>query len=223
MDMAVGNTAKQSKAETIIFQGIPFRRYPQSPHAGHRKYYSPSGRYIKRGIGNLHVEIWKFFHGPIPDGHHIHHIDGDPLNNDISNLACLSAEEHYAIHIQDGRVRAAIAWAAKKDKVLAAAANWHGSEEGRAWHREHAKKQWKEREPTERICEQCGNVYLTKKASSTRFCSNKCKSKWRRNAGLDNVEKLCEKCGQPFISNKYDKVRFCSRLCARHSRWWRND
>lgn len=37
--------------------------------------------------------------GPIPDGHEIHHIDDNSLNNDISNLACLPIAEHFRITI----------------------------------------------------------------------------------------------------------------------------
>jgi hypothetical protein len=43
-------------------------------------------------------KIWEDHYEKIPKGHHIHHIDGNPYNNDISNLQCLSAEEHSKIH-----------------------------------------------------------------------------------------------------------------------------
>ena len=45
-----------------------------------------------------HRYLWTQKHGEIPDGHHIHHIDGDKLNNDIENLECLSASEHLVNH-----------------------------------------------------------------------------------------------------------------------------
>lgn len=35
----------------------------------------------------------------IPSGYHIHHIDGIHNNNDITNLMCVSAEEHHNIHL----------------------------------------------------------------------------------------------------------------------------
>jgi hypothetical protein len=43
-------------------------------------------------------KIYESYYGKIPKEHHIHHIDGDPFNNDISNLKCVSAEEHSEIH-----------------------------------------------------------------------------------------------------------------------------
>jgi hypothetical protein len=43
-------------------------------------------------------KIYESYYGKIPKGYHIHHIDGNPFNNDISNLQCVSAEEHTKIH-----------------------------------------------------------------------------------------------------------------------------
>ncbi len=43
-------------------------------------------------------KIYESYYGKIPKGYHIHHIDGNPLNNEISNLECVSPEEHSKIH-----------------------------------------------------------------------------------------------------------------------------
>lgn len=45
---------------------------------------------------------WEQAHGPIPDGHEVHHRDGNPLNNDLRNLQCLPAGVHDDLH---GRLR----------------------------------------------------------------------------------------------------------------------
>ena len=45
-----------------------------------------------------HRKIWEDNYGPIPDGMHIHHIDKNKLNNDISNLQLVTPEEHAKIH-----------------------------------------------------------------------------------------------------------------------------
>lgn len=37
----------------------------------------------------------------IQDGHHVHHIDGNKLNNDPGNLAIISASEHAKLHTPD--------------------------------------------------------------------------------------------------------------------------
>lgn len=36
----------------------------------------------------------------IPEGHVVHHIDGDKLNNDLSNLIVCSKTEHRSLHHQ---------------------------------------------------------------------------------------------------------------------------
>ena len=48
----------------------------------------------------LHRLIYEDYHGKIPKGMQIHHIDGDTKNNDISNLMAVSIAEHNKIHKQ---------------------------------------------------------------------------------------------------------------------------
>lgn len=50
-----------------------------------------------------HVKVWKANNGIIPKdemgrSYEIHHIDGNPKNNSIDNLMCLSISDHYEIH-----------------------------------------------------------------------------------------------------------------------------
>ena len=52
-------------------------------------------------------KIWEDANGPIPYAHHIHHIDGDHTNNDLSNLICVSPYEHYLIHKNQGDIKEA--------------------------------------------------------------------------------------------------------------------
>lgn len=67
-----------------------------------------------------------------------------------------------------------------------------------------------------KICEYCGAEYKTKGVNKNRskFCSNRCKSRWRRASGIDNVEKICKYCGEKFITNKYSGAIYCSNKCA---------
>jgi hypothetical protein len=60
-------------------------------------------RVMKRRNTGEHRRVWRQHHGPIPkdaDGrsYDIHHIDGDPENNDITNLIALTIHEHYEVH-----------------------------------------------------------------------------------------------------------------------------
>lgn len=50
-------------------------------------------------------QIWEQTNGPIPIDeqgrpYEIHHIDGNRKNNDLSNLKCVTVEEHYNIHLE---------------------------------------------------------------------------------------------------------------------------
>ena len=51
------------------------------------------------GTDREHRVVWEREHGPIPPGAVIHHIDGDPRNNDLSNLMlCASQRDHVRLH-----------------------------------------------------------------------------------------------------------------------------
>lgn len=65
------------------------------------------------------------------------------------------------------------------------------------------------------ICDQCGKMFIAEKG---RFCSNNCKSQWRRDNGLDNEVRTCKVCGKEFITSKYSKAVTCSKTCS-GSRW----
>lgn len=47
---------------------------------------------------SVHRLIYEEAYGPIPKGYHIHHKDGNKLNNDLSNLEILTASEHIRLH-----------------------------------------------------------------------------------------------------------------------------
>lgn len=71
----------------------------------------PDGYYriTSRREGNcgklLHKLVWIDHNGPIPDGDYVvHHIDENPLNNDINNLELMSRSEH-TIHHHKGSTR----------------------------------------------------------------------------------------------------------------------
>ena len=49
--------------------------------------------------------MWKkYYKSVIPKGHEVHHIDGNPENNEPTNLICLPLSEHIKIHEENGDV-----------------------------------------------------------------------------------------------------------------------
>jgi len=57
----------------------------------YRGYYTCKGQ-------RLHRAVWEAGHGPIPEGWHVHHRDGDRENNAPANLEALSPAAHAEIH-----------------------------------------------------------------------------------------------------------------------------
>ena len=70
-----------------------FQRYD-----GVNFYLNVHGYWHNPNVGKMHRYVWEVEKGDIPDGHDIHHIDGDKANNHISNLDCISHSEHSIIH-----------------------------------------------------------------------------------------------------------------------------
>lgn len=210
------------QVETVIFNGIRFRRYPFSAHLNHQRYFTPGSSDIRRGVEALHREIWKHHHGAIPAGHDIHHLDDDPLNNDIANLAAVLPDVHKAEHEREGKWSGSRRVRKNLDEIRPLASAWHGSDEGRAWHSEHARTAYEAREPREYVCAQCGDGFKSKHFSSQRqdgkrFCAEKCAAKFKRAEGRGKAAKSCLVCNTEFQGSARTKT--CSRKCAANHRW----
>lgn len=139
----------------------------------------PSERYFSRGGKKLHRDVWQGAFGPIPEGCHIHHRDGEVGNNALANLECLPASEHLRRAWHKSKAGLA-SWQHFTETARRKAAEWHGSEAGRQWHRRHAERskgwtKWK-REP--RDCPECGtrfNALVRKSGNAQIFCGETCK------------------------------------------------
>lgn len=183
--------------------------------------YKLVGQYYRRykwgtpGPRNLHRAIWEFHNGPIPEGCHIHHKDGNTMNNSPDNLECLTMHDHRSQHATEMGC-----WS-KSDKnkenlgkIRPKAVAWHGSPEGHAWHVEHGKDTWRVREKTHTLtCQHCGTVFTSFWATA-KMCSRNCIAAARRASGVDNEDRVCVTCGGTFSTNKYLKQRNCSKACA---------
>ncbi|WP_376780651.1 HNH endonuclease [Timonella senegalensis] len=224
MDTARPTTPRRSTTrsgkpvESVTFRGLTFRRYPEAPGHSDQRYFVPGIADRQRGIRRLHEEIWMHTHNvdSIPDGWHVHHKDHNHSNNEPENLVAIPSADHLSHHGAQPRTEAQrAAW----QRAQAAAAQWHASDAGRAWHQEHGREAWEGREYRTEQCDQCSRDYETRASQChDRFCSNACKSAWRRASGLDDEERVCEHCATSFVVNRYAKTRFCSRLCASRQR-----
>lgn len=172
------------------------------------KPYYLCGKYFQNGGERLHRTVYVYHKGLIPKGFAVHHIDEDRSNNHITNLTIMRAGEHTAHH------HTGLTDAMPKEAIEAAAA-WHGSAEGIAWHKEHYAKYGNALHViTDFVCEACGKEYSAEMRGNNRFCSAKCTAKHRRDSGLDNEIRKCEYCFTKFSVNKYKPNRFCCRVCS---------
>jgi hypothetical protein len=150
----------------------------------------PSDSYLSRGGKKLHRDVWTAAFGQIPGGCHIHHRDGNVLNNRLENLECLDAREHLSGSRGKRRPLENGTWftANARDK----AAEWHRSPEGRLWHKRHAKrsKSWTKWKRTEKKCAHCGKLHMAlvrKSGNSGKYCSQACKVAAYRARGQDKI------------------------------------
>jgi len=203
------------ESQLIVFNGTNFRRYPESKYRSDRVYFTPGAGDKAKGIGRLHEEIWKAEHGQIPEGHHIHHVDHNPLNNYGANLTAMTKAAHHSHHANTPEARERLRsdeWLAHLAAIRPQAAAWHSSPAGVEWHREHARQMMAKRPKTPGLCDQCCEAFLSKRP--LRFCSNACKSAWRRISGLDDIEGTCTLCGASFTHNRYQTKVTCTRSCS---------
>ena len=201
----------RTKAEVVVFQGIRFYRYPDSPRLEARRYFAPGMGHRRQGIGTLHREIWKSVYGPIPDGCHIHHINGDYSNNSIENLECLTPQEHAREHGNTPRTSKQLA---HLEVMRIMALEWHASDEGVAWHKEHIKDMRGKREKQEFDCAFCHKKYMALSNGKNKFCSLACQKKHIALYGTNkNYRLVCPYCHKEFHTSNKKQV-CCSKDCV---------
>jgi hypothetical protein len=200
--------------ETCEWGGRVWRRYPNSPRRSHRVYFQCHAEW-KRPPLYLHREVWKAAHGPIPDGCDIHHADGNPLNNDVANLECLTVGEHRRRHREAYRSERQLEHLRRiRPRGLAGLARWKQSPEGVAALRENGRAVMASRPFLDFACPQCGCRFRSRQARAV-YCSSACRQ--RSNPARPSHPGVCGWCGGGFLSCKRGQ-RFCGRACASRAR-----
>ena len=199
--------------KTVVFNGETYIRNPKS-----RYYFKHTTRNCERKHAvQLHRAVWEYYNGKIPEGYHIHHIDGDIDNNDISNLECVFSKQHLSEHSkknwenQEYREKASKNLEEQREKTK----QWHASAEGREWHRKHAAQSICKVFENKQIkqCEFCGKEFPA--LHFQRFCCQSCAEKARyrnHHSLLADERRTCDFCGKEYTPVK-SKQRFCCKKC----------
>jgi hypothetical protein len=157
--------------EFEIYDNKLFTRYINSKNRTDSVYFT--GWFNSKKI-RLHTYKYEKEVGEIPKGYHIHHKDGNPSNNEISNLECLSPKEHTDRHFTEERRQ--LHTKILEEKARPKASIWHRSEKGIEWHKEHAKTTLIT-EKRDIQCEACGAIKTTHTIVKVRWCSARCKNR----------------------------------------------
>lgn len=77
------------------YQSHTGKKLPKKTFNGATYTLSTKGYWRRTDGGRtmLHHDVWEYHCGPIPEGYDIWHLDKDPHNNKIDNLACMTRAE----------------------------------------------------------------------------------------------------------------------------------
>ena len=199
-------------SECIEFEGIKYYRYPDSENIRMSKYFRNTSKNTQ-----LHREIWKSLKGDIPKGYHIHHIDGNSLNNHIDNLECLTPHQHSLAHVKLGQEDPS------KD-IHEKSRKWHASDLGSIHHKEI----WQKREKETFNCVDCSiefEKYRTNRLTGRcAKCRNKMQESNRKPRPRIKKEKKvypdiqCAVCNQISKQTGSTPKVYCSRKCKEKAR-----
>jgi hypothetical protein len=177
-------------------------------------YYQATIR-THQGKNWLHQYVYEKEIGPQPKGMDIHHKDHNKDNNATSNLTLINAQDHSSWHSK--------IYFATGDNYQKQIAHLNRVRPTKVWpddpikreeHRQALIAGMADIKPVDRECLNCGSKYSVLPIGKSKFCSNKCKSAWRRNSEVDNEHRNCQACGKYFTVNKYSKKITCSRSCG---------
>lgn len=210
------NKKFKSVIDRQYFDGKTFTKY-----VGNEYYWwkvtKDQGKYKRGKSVSIHRYVWEFYNGDIPEGFQIHHKDHNRANNALENLELVETTEHCRYHTKKRMKENPEAFAKFHKAGIAAAPEWHRSDVGRAWHREHAKETARTiaSHGEKKECTWCGKEFIGLSSHTKKgFCSASCQGMARKKSGVDDIEKICPICNNTFKTNKYQPSKTCSKECG---------
>lgn len=158
--------------ENQIFNGIKFYKRSDNLY-----WYSTTRVNGKRVY--MHKYVWEYYNSSIPKGYEVHHIDLNRDNNNIENLQLLTIKEHKDLHSALNKLNEETVkkWKGNLKLAIDKAKEWHKSEIGKDWHRQHAiNSGFGKFDYGERECLICGKKFNAKRKCQ-KYCCNNCRAK----------------------------------------------
>lgn len=168
----------------------------------------------------IHRAVWSYYNGEIPDGYHIHHIDGNKANNAVENLQCLTATEHSQLHNPPKRGTRLVKKmfvcqnCGREYEAFDAGVNRFCSADCRTQYEENQAR------TIAKICPYCGKEFKTRHANAE-CCSHSCASKLLHERKNKRITRICSICGNQFETTPSANRQTCSKSCAMKLRWQR--
>ena len=154
----------------------------------------------------------KVLDAPLPNNMCVHHIDGNPQNNRIDNLAACTHRGHQQLHaLQQGKqIHPVNRRCEQCKKPFTPPRNKRDTAKfcSRTCAQEHTKEQ-AEKTRAYRTCPQCGATFW--KPNRTTYCSKDCANKA---LAKPPTNKTCPVCDKPFMLTGRNRNRkTCSDIC----------
>lgn len=179
-------------------------------------YHKDKGGHYRTTVP-IHRAHWSYYHGEVPKGYDIHHINGDKTNNDISNLLILKKSEHHSLHRHIAIAKEYTCVCDVCGKIFSSLSPKANTRFCSAACNAQAQRKRK-KNYTIRKCVVCGKNFSVFKTKTTRCCSKSCAMTLSWQTGREKItEKICPTCNKKF-SPKRRKQIYCSRTCAAKSR-----
>lgn len=163
----------------------------------------------------LHCDVWRYYHGEIPQaGYDVHHDDWNPENNIPSNLVLLTKSEHQAIHGRANHIAMRAGRQLKKCVCDNCGKEFTRINTGNnRFCSIKCREEFKKNHPAFRFrCEYCGKEFKTSNRYA-RFCTSSCASKSKGTATM--YHKTCPICGKEFdVPATHKRQMCCSKECG---------
>ena len=166
---------------------------------------------------SIHRALWIYANGEIPDGYHIHHIDGNAANNTLENLQLLSLCEHSKLHDSLNKSKSPQSFICEHcGRTFTVVSN---GKKRRYCSTECMRQADKiNQHKWTKICAWCGKEFKTR-FESQKFCCHSCHMTERY--ANQKKEMVCPICGKVFTVKPSEKRETCSKSCAMKLYWQR--